>query len=113
MKKRRKRERRGLFEYVDKNAKVEDHVGLVLNLWNKYGYNADSYEDMLQDVYLVIVTAMAEHDPVRGRLSTCIHKVARRYQMRKKRENAKRAMQNCEDTLRMYNKLKERDVENG
>jgi hypothetical protein len=62
--------------------------------WNKYEYNEDIYEeDVKQDAYLVVLTAMQEHNPAKGKLSTCIRKVALRYLMRKRRYKQKATLQ--------------------
>ena len=90
---------------------IDRHVGLVLSYWKKYGYNAESYHDKLQDAYLVIVTAMAEHDPAKGGLSTCISKVARRFQMRNKRYNSKKRGQTCAELVKIYERLKDSGVD--
>ena len=81
-------------------VKIEKHVSLVLSYWKEHGYwnkyipGEDTYEgDVLQDAYLVVLTAMQEHDPEKGKLTTCIRKVARRYLMRKRRHKQRRQLE--------------------
>jgi len=61
----------------------------------------------MQDAYVVVLTAIDEHDPNRGQLSTCVAKVARRFLMRKRREQNKRALQHHAGKVHEYERTSE------
>jgi hypothetical protein len=64
----------------------------------------------MQDAYVVVLTAIEEYDSSKGKLSTCVAKIARRFLMRKKREIDKRKLQYHAGTMREYELSKEADM---
>lgn len=72
---------------------LDKYIGLVISFWKERGYWEERNPDHWQDAYCVVIDALNEHDPEKGKVSTCICKVALRYFMRSIREKKKTKMQ--------------------
>ena len=78
---------------------LDKYIGLVISFWKKREYYDVQNPDYWQDAYCVVMDALNEYDPEKGKLSTCISKVALRYFMRSIRQNKKIKMQRAAATL--------------
>ena len=62
----------------------------IVDMYLKFPLPLDEY---MQEAYVVMLTAIREHDPEKGTLSTCIGKVARRRNMQLRRSAERRSQE--------------------